>query len=113
VKTPSPLVWRTATVLTAAAVLALALSPAPPPTLDTGWDKGNHLLAFVTLGLSASLGWRSPWRWAWLLGLGLGIEGLQALTPSREASGADVLADALGLVLAAALVGLFRRRLRA
>lgn len=105
--------WRTVTVLTALAVLALALSPAPPPTLDTGWDKGNHVLAFLTLGLTASWGWRSPWRWIWLLALGLTIEGLQALTPTREASGADVVADALGLALAGALAWPFSRRLRA
>ncbi len=112
-KTLSPLLWRTVTVLTAAAVLVLALSPAPPPTLDTGWDKGNHVLAFLTLGLTATLGWRSPWRWTWLLGLGLAIEGLQALTPPREASVADLLADAVGLALAGAAAWWFSRRARA
>jgi VanZ family protein len=113
VKTLSATLWRTATVLTAAAVLMLALSPAPPPTLSTGWDKANHLLAFATLGGLASQGWRSAWTWACLLAFGGAIELLQALTPTREASWADLGADALGLALAALVVGAIRRRARA
>lgn len=85
------------------AILVLALLPNPPEPIDTGWDKTNHLLAFVTLGLVASLAHASRWRWAALLGYGVLIELLQALTPHREASTADVVADALGLALAAGL----------
>ena len=34
----------------------LALSPAPPHVLDTGWDKLNHVSAFVALAFAAWLG---------------------------------------------------------
>jgi VanZ family protein len=87
-------------LLTATAILGLALIPAPPAAIDTGWDKANHGLAFAVLALWAQGGWVSRWRWAWLLGLGIAIEALQALTPPREPSAADVLADAVGLVIA-------------
>lgn len=39
-------IWTWAFVTCAAAVLVLALMPAPPPVITTGWDKSNHLLAF-------------------------------------------------------------------
>lgn len=81
--------------------------------MSTGWDKANHLLAFATLGALASLGWRSAWSWVCLLAFGGAIELLQALTPAREASWADLGADALGLALAALLLGVVRRRARA
>lgn len=89
-------------------LLGLALIAAPPAALDTGWDKANHALAFAVLGAVAHGGWRSPWRWAALLAFGVAIEALQALTPTREPSAADVLADALGLALAWGSIGAWR-----
>lgn len=103
-KVPIPLLCRALCLLTATAILGLALSPASPPALDTGWDKANHALAFAVLAAWAHGGWRSRWRWAWLLGLGVAIEALQALTPTREHSVADVVADAVGLALAWGLI---------
>lgn len=97
----------------------LALSPAPPPTLDSGLDKLNHLLAFAALGFCACFGASTTWtRWLWgplgLLGYGVLIELLQSQLPPRSADWRDVLADALGiavgLALAALLQGLARRR---
>lgn len=97
----------------------LALSSAPPPTLDSGWDKLNHLLAFGALGFCAFIGSsaaRSRWLWgpAALLGYGVLIELLQSQLPPRSADWRDVVADALGitagLVLAALAQALARRR---
>jgi VanZ family protein len=109
VKTLSPRVWQAITIITAVAVLALALSPAPPRALDSGWDKANHVLAFAMLGMMANLAWSNAWRWVALLGYGALVEVLQGWTPSRQASWADVGADALGLALAAVLGFLFSR----
>ena len=100
--------WRLTTLLLAAAVLYLALSPAPPRTIDTGWDKANHALAFISLAVSANLGWSgSPARlvgvWLTLLALGGGIEIAQLFVPPRSAEWNDWLADALGIAIGAML----------
>jgi VanZ family protein len=106
--------WHWLLALTAAAILILALVPKPPEALSTGWDKSNHVLAFAVLAVLADRAnqvhsaQRRHWRWALLLAYGVLIEGLQGLTPTRTASAADVLADALGLVLGATAVGLWR-----
>lgn len=112
-KTLSPPLGRAATVVCASAVLVLALMPAPPDALSTGWDKANHLLAFAVLGMLARWGWHSHWRWPALLAFGAAIELLQAQAPPREASWADLGADALGLALAAGLLLAIRRWRRA
>lgn len=88
------------------AVTLLALAPKPPPTADLGWDKLNHLAAFVALGLLARLAWpaQALSRWALaLLGYGGLLEIAQGLTPNRHGEWADLLADAAGLLVALAL----------
>lgn len=102
--------FRALTLGLLALLLVLALVPPQAAPQVTGWDKANHALAFLVLGGLASLGWRSRWRWPLLLGYGLLIEGLQALTPWREPSALDVLANTLGLFAA---WGLLRLRARA
>jgi VanZ family protein len=82
-------------------VLALALMPNTDNLPTTGWDKANHLLAFITLGICGLLAY--PKRTvAVLLGLllygGL-IEVLQSFTPNRSAEYADLVTDGLGLVV--------------
>ena len=104
--------WRLAFVLSLASVLLLSLAPATPASLTTGWDKTTHLLGFAVLGLLGL--WSYPGRTVTvLLGLlaygGL-IEVLQSLTPYRLAEWADLLADALGLLLGAVLARLFLRK---
>ncbi len=104
--------WRLAFLLSLAGVLVLSLAPATPASLTTGWDKTNHLLGFAVLGLLGL--WSYPGRTVTvLLGLlaygGL-IEVLQSLTPYRLAEWADLLADALGLLLGAVLARLFLRK---
>lgn len=92
-------------------VLLLSLLPnSALPPVDPGWDKANHIAAFAVLGL---LGWRSfPQARGRLLVMllfyGLAIEGLQSLTADRQAEWLDVVADAVGLALALAVVGLAR-----
>lgn len=86
--------WACATV-----ILVLAMAPLTPILPTTGWDKGNHFLAFCVLTL---LGWRAyPGRFELvLLGLiafGGMIEALQSLTAYRSAEWADWLADIIGI----------------
>jgi VanZ family protein len=85
------------------------LVPQPPPSLDTGWDKLNHVLAFAAptfAGLAAigrpTLGRRSA-LWVGLLLWGAALELLQGQLPPRTADPADWLADAVGVLLGAAI----------
>jgi VanZ family protein len=88
-----------------AAVLAitwLALTPQPDPP-GLGWDKLNHVAAFLVLAALAQLGWPGRGaRWWWLgllLGYGLVIELVQGLLDYRQGSVLDFAADALGVAL--------------
>lgn len=93
--------WTWAFFAVALAVLVLALTPTASRTATTGWDKTNHLLAFVVL---AWLGLKAyPRRVAAaLIGLfaygGL-IEILQIFIPNRSADWTDLVANGLGLLL--------------
>src|SRR5665811_2129310 len=94
-------IWLWAFFTCALAVLVLALMPAPPPVITTGWDKSNHLLAFAVM---AWLGCKAfPQRLAntllALLAYGALIEILQSFTPTRSAEWLDLLADCLGIVV--------------
>lgn len=90
----------------AAAVLYLALSPTPPIQLS-GWDKANHVFAFAVLGTLGFTAWpQQRWRLAaCLLAYGCAIELLQLLTATRQADWHDVMADVVGLFVAAAIRG--------
>ena len=89
-------------------VIFLSLTPAPPKplTLDHS-DKLAHLLAY---------GWLMLWfcqlyvgaarRWALAIGLialGVGLEFLQTLTPTRSYDVLDMLANSTGVLLGALL----------
>lgn len=100
--------WRALLALLVVVVSYLALSPKPPPSIDLGWDKLNHLSAFAAMAVAAWLGDGGPWRRraVWLgalLAFGGLIELLQTQVPGRSAEWADLLADALGIVLGAVL----------
>lgn len=93
--------WLFATALVIILWLALRPNPGGPDWFDHA-DKLRHATAFAALWL---VGWRAGGR-GWLLGIGLLvfgglIEGLQSLTPDREATLADVAADAVGLAVGA------------
>jgi len=85
------------------------LVPQPPPSLDTGWDKLNHLLAFTAptmAGLAALRRDTMPRRMALcaaLLMWGGMLELLQGWLPPRTTDPADWLADALGVLLGVAI----------
>jgi len=96
--------WRITLCVLVVAVTWLALTPAPPAPIDTGWDKANHLLAFVALSASACLGFPgSRMRLlavaAALLAFGGLIELLQMALTSRSAEWGDLLADLAGIAL--------------
>ncbi len=96
--------WRALLALLLAVITWLALSPAPPETMNTGWDKANHALAFGALGFSAVWAkWPQPRQWGWLvlalLAYGVGIEIAQSFLPPREADWHDVVADGVGIAL--------------
>jgi VanZ family protein len=107
--------WRVALALLLGVITWLALTPAPPPKADLGWDKLNHLAAFATLALVAVLGrCGSHGRvGVALLAYGGLIEVLQSFTPTRVGEWPDLLADgvgiALGLLLAAGWLRLAQR----
>jgi VanZ family protein len=89
------------------AVGVLALLPATLPLPSTGWDKANHGLAFMALGLLGARCWPRG-RTQVLLALaayGGAIEMAQSLTATRTGDWADWLADAVGLAMAAILWG--------
>jgi VanZ family protein len=81
-------------------VLVLALIPTDP-RIGTGWDKGNHLLAFSVL---AVLGIRSYPAFIVPVIVGLFLYGglievLQAVLPWRYADWLDILADSVGVLI--------------
>jgi len=111
--------WQLVSFMLLVAVTVLALMPQVPRELSLGWDKLNHTSAFCALAIA----WRfafpgKAWRWVqlWLglMVLGVAIEVAQHFVPGRQADAADLLADALGastgMVMAAALEWLLRRR---
>lgn len=96
--------WRVLLALMLAVITWLALSPAPPETMNTGWDKANHALAFGALAFSAVWAlWQRPRQWVWLvlalLAYGVFIEIAQSFLPPREADWHDVVADSVGIAL--------------
>ena len=112
--------WQLASFVLLVVVTALALVPSAPQELSLGWDKLNHTSAFCALAVV----WRfafpgNAWRWvqlaAGLMALGVAIEVAQHFVPGRHADATDLLADALGaaagMLVAAALEWLLRRRM--
>lgn len=100
--------WRVAFACAAVAILFLALMPG---TGGQDWfvhaDKLRHAAAFLALW---AIGKQARFQPSWalaavLLAFGIGIELAQALTPTREPSLGDVLADALGIAAGRWLLG--------
>ncbi len=99
-------IWLCAFFACALAVLVLALMPAPPVIVTTGWDKSNHLLAFTVM---TWLGCKAfPHRMAYvmlgLLAYGSLIEMLQSFTPNRSAEWLDLFCDCLGILVGGAVI---------
>ncbi len=114
---PARRAWRWLLVLLMLAVCVLAFDPHPPAAVDTGWDKRNHLLAFVALTLVAEFGyWQQPRRQVGaalaMLVFGGFIELVQSQIPARSGDWADLLADALGIALGLLLAQAVARGLK-
>ena len=87
--------------------LTAYLSLMPQEFLPSGiniWDKLSHSIAFAALALSAALGWpEKDFVRSVLLPLllfGVFIEVIQYFIPGREFSLLDMLADAVGIIIA-------------
>ncbi|XYI31995.1 VanZ-like domain-containing protein [Cupriavidus oxalaticus] len=104
--------WRLLFWACACVVLALSLMPPSQPLPSTGWDKGNHLLAFGVLALLGRRAFAGHWL-ALLVALvvyGGVIELLQGMTAYREADWLDLVADTCGVLAGLALDWLWRAR---
>lgn len=107
-----PLIWikliRMALVITASAILLLAVLPPTELGIATLNDKLAHVAAFVTLALLLDFAFPRQGlglsKIAVLIAYGMLIEGIQYFLPLREASIADLLANATGIVLYALMV---------
>jgi VanZ family protein len=100
--------WRLAFAAALLGILVIALWPSGR---GADWfaqaDKVRHALAFIALwAIGRRAGLRPSWALAvGLIAFGIGIEAAQSFTPDREASAADVLADAFGIAAGRWLLG--------
>jgi VanZ family protein len=109
--------WTALLAVLALVIGVLALTPHPPPTLDTGWDKLNHVLAFAALAFCAQHAaqgsrWPAPAWQGGLLAYGVLIEIAQTLVPGRHGEWPDLLADAVGIALGMVAAWLTLRKAR-
>lgn len=106
--------WRSLLGVLLLAITWLALNPVPPKAVDSGWDKLNHLAAFISLAVCAWRGFGSAHPrpesrrgglalTTALLAYGLLIEVVQGFVPGRSAEAQDLMADALGIAIGWAL----------
>jgi len=88
------LFWLALLVSYVAAVVPQDMAPVLGPLSD----KGQHVLAFVVLGLLLRLGYKINYWYALLLLVGYGafIEVSQLYAVNRSAEQADVVADLIG-----------------
>jgi VanZ family protein len=96
--------WRALLAALVVVITWLALIPAPPKAITTGWDKSNHALAFASLAFASAWAvWPRVRRWPLLfvvvLAYGGAIEIAQSYLPPREGDWLDLLADAVGISL--------------
>ena len=107
--------WRMLLALLAGLAAWFAFTPDGAPEANfEGGDKLNHLLAFGSMAVAGLLSMRAGWRRALaaaagLLAYGGFIELVQSQLPTRTASWADLLADAVGITLGLAAAAALRR----
>ena len=98
-----PRLWRILAAGMLAVVVILSLVPDPPkPPGLLGWDKLQHTAAYAFLAWWFLQAWEGRRSLAWcvfLVAVGCGIEGLQALTSLRQPSLLDAIANTLGVAL--------------
>lgn len=108
--------WRLLLAVLLAVVSWFAFKPALPTHEWPHMDKLQHIGAFTTLAVVASLGWAPHAGLArqvvvGLTAYGLFIEAVQTQLPSRSGSVADWAADAAGIALGLWLARLIRARI--
>lgn len=109
--------WAASLAAMALAVGVLAATPQPPSTLDSGWDKLNHVLAFAALAFCARHAaqgsrWPAPIWLGLVFAWGALIELAQTQVPGRHGEWSDLLADAVGMAIGMAAAWLTLRWLR-
>ena len=106
------LLWRTLFCISIASITWLGFTSEPYPIPSAASDKVNHLMAFMELAILTRLGWPQLGLMPPLVvltGFGLALELGQSITPWRDFSFADLLADAIGIVLGYGIMTLFFR----
>ena len=109
-------VWKVVLLVLIGVVCWLTLTPKPPPAIDFGWDKLNHVMGFMALGFSACLSYPGSARrrivaLCAMVVLGGVIEILQLYVPGRSSEWGDLLADAIGVGAGAIVAALLLRLL--
>lgn len=99
-----PWLWLGLWLLAIAAVAVLSLAPPPAVSVPHGFDKVEHMTAYLLLSVGAVQLFESRRAQVVaalaLVALGVGLEFAQMLlTSTRLADPADALANALGVVL--------------
>ena len=103
------LLWRALFCLSLMAITWLGFTSEPYPIPSPASDKVNHLLAFMELAILARLGWPSIGHVVPLLvltGYGIALGLGQAITPWRDFSVLDVMADVAGILAGYLLLAL-------
>lgn len=103
-----PRFWLGLWWLAIAVTITVCLIPPPPLDLPPNSDKVEHFLAYFVLAGAVVQIYRTRaallWAAAGLVGLGIGIEFLQAaLTDNRMADAMDALANSIGVIAGMAL----------
>jgi VanZ family protein len=95
------LAWAQFFILTSVATYYL-LTPAPGDSFNFLWDKALHFLCWFALLLSLQIPWlfrkKLWWAAAALFIYSAVLESLQQLSPPREFSLGDMLANGLGIL---------------
>ena len=111
--------WGLAVVYMAAIFTLSAQSRLPTPPGILGWDKLQHVLAYMVLGLLlfracviSPIAGKGPYWPAFVLGALYGAldEYHQGFVPGRDMSAFDWLADVLGLIAALILMRILEMR---
>lgn len=110
----NPRAWRLLLLMLALTICWFAFVPDPPQSVDTGWDKLNHVLAFSALSFSAWFAWGTARRRAagvvlGALAFGAFIEIVQTRIPGRSGEWPDLAADAIGIAVGIAAAALASR----
>jgi VanZ family protein len=113
----SPRAWRLLLSTLVLVICWFAFVPDPPTTVDTGWDKLNHVLAFAAVSFSGWFAWGTAHRrpagvLLGALAFGVFIEVVQTQIPGRSGEWPDLLADSIGIAAGiAAAAAISRSRL--